>query len=456
MATGDFDAYYPQNPWSGIEQNKRAWYVPELYRVWKQQTVYNRLVSTRFNMVPGAATMNFDTILLPNANNDAAGVRDLYGNAAYMDSKRRSIAFSRYNGKFSLNKYEDKVNFWTLDGRAGLANILTGDNGLAYHMVEVNEKLARNAFLANPPRHLYGSLGTATSIGAIATGDVVTTALIDDIILGMKERGVPVQQTGDGSPGSMVCITSPGVLRDLRYELSATGNSQAFVDVMRYQQSIRLINGEVGTYHGVRFVESNRACLYNFGGNKTQTTITASTPVGTGSPNPATTLVDGTEYVGQPSATHSITVASSASFAVGDYVTIHTVRTSAYGTTSGVDFTSGKNLERRIVEIPDSTHISFHEPVSENYITDLGGGVYGYITKARNVHSLLFTAAQGGVVLGVSQAPQVYTPRPVDDFDMIQRFTWDEYVGYNVFEKDAFEVAYVSASNRMTGARYVR
>jgi len=457
VAVGDFDTYYPQNPWEGIEQNKRPWYVPELYRVWRQATVYNRFVTTQFNMNgPRASEMYFDTLLLPHADNDPLGLRDMWANAAYMDSKRRKITFTRYGGKFSLNRYEERVNYWLLNGRAGLVNIISGDNGLGYHMVEVLEKLARNAFLSAPPRALYGT-STGVNFNDITTSDTVTTALIDDVILGMKERGVPTQQTGNGSPGSLVCITTPGVLRDLRYESSQAGNENAWIDVMKYADGVRVIRGEVGSYHGVRFIESNRACLYNAGGDLLQTTIKAAVSVGDGSPDPATTLVDGVEYVGQPSAVHYIAVDDVTGFNVGDLVTIHVDRTSKYGVTNGLDFTDGKAMNRRIVAIDaGNNRMSFDEPITINLTTDLGSGVYGYVTKARNIHTMLFLAMPNGVVQGVSQPPLIHMPPPIDDFDMIYRFTWDAYLGYTVFEKDAFEVAYVAGSNRLVGPRHIR
>lgn len=447
MATGDFDQHYSQNPWANIEQNKRPWYVPELYKVWRQATVYNKFITTQFNMNgPKADTMYFDTLLLPNANNNPIGLRDIWANASHMDSKRRKITFTRYGTKMSLNRYEDLVNFWLMDGRAGLARIISGENGLGYQMVEVLEKLARNAFLSNPPRSHYGT-GSGTKFNTITSSDKVSTDLIENIIQGMKERGLPMMQTGDGTPGRLVCVTTPGVIADLRKESLNAGVSSAWLDVHRYQGQTSIINGEIGIYHGVRFVESNRACLYNAGRITVQTAIKSPASAGDGSPDPANSPVDQIEYVGQPSATHFITVADTTGFAANQIVTIHVARTSANGVSNGVDFTDGKTLTRRIIEVVDGTTLTLDEPLTEDFTVDLGGTVYGYVTLGRNVHSAMFTAFSNGVVQGVHTPPTLHTPPPVDDFDMIYRFSWDAYMGYTIFEKEAFYSAFMAGTN---------
>lgn len=448
-----FDTNYPQNPWADMTTKTRPWYVPELYSVFRREAIYNRFSGVQFNPNgPRATEMYVDSLLMPHANHNAIGLRDIWLESSYMDTYRRKITFNRYAGKFSLNRYDDMVSYYLRDNQRGLARII--QEGLGYQMTNVLDKLARDAFL-RAPFALYGT-GSATSFNGITTSDTVTTSLIDDIQLGMKERDIPGFQTGDGSPGAVVCITSPGVLRDLRYEASQTGNANVWLDVMKYQQSARLINGEVGQYHNVRFVETNNAVLYNCGAISTQTTITSAVAAGDGAPDPASATVDTVEYVGQPGKTHAIAVASSSGFAPGDIVTLHTLRTADFGVTNGVDYRSGKTQFLRVASVPDGTHLSFTRPVMEALATDLGGGVYGYVTKGRNIHTAIFIGANNGVVSGVAQAPLIHTPGPVDDLDQVFRFTWDAYLGYQVFEPQVFEVAYLAGSNRVKGPRYIR
>lgn len=345
-----------------------------------------------------------------------------------------------------------------MDNVRGLARIIASSDGLGALMTHQMDILARNAFL-DAPFARYGT-ATGTKFNSVAETDTVSTQMIDEIVLGMKVRGIPTMQTGNGSPGSLVCITTPGVLYDLKREVGSNPSGTQWIDVMKYADPTRIINGEVGSYHGVRFVESNELILWNngryAGGVGAQTTITAAASADDGAPDPATTAVDVVEYVGQAAATHSITVADSSGFTVGDVVTIHTDRTSTLGVTNGVDYHDGTIVHRRIVAIASGTSIAVHKPLMKPFTTDLGGGVYGYVTLARDIHPLIFIAANDGVVMGVAQPPQIYTPRPVDDFDMIQRFTYDMYLGWQAFNKDAFEVAYVAATNRVTGAAYTR
>lgn len=316
------------------------------------------------------------------------------------------------------------------------------------------DKLARNAFLSG---HLamYGR-STGIDFGDITTSDTITTSLLNDITLGMAERDVPGFVNDSGAPGNIFCITTPGVLRDIRHEASNSANANAFIDVMKYADPKRIVAGEVGSYQGIRFIATNDACLFNNGTIIAQTTVTSAVAAGDGAPNPGTTAVYGVEYVGQPGKTHHITVADASGFAVGDKVALHTDRTNDFGVTNGVDFRDGTlQAEMEIVAI-NGNNISFRRPSMWAYTTDLGGGVYAYLTKASNVHTALFVADTDGVVMGVAQPPRLHNPAPIDDLDQIFRFTYDMYLGYQVFNPYAFETLYLAGSNRHKGARYIR
>src|SRR5690606_17210015 len=99
------------------------------------------------------------------------------------------------------------------------------------------------------------------------SGDKISTRLIHDIHLGMSEREVPYTRNPDGSApfGNIICITTPGVLSDLRNEVANNSKGIEFINAMSYANATQLISGEVGTYAGVRFVQTNDACLYNAG-----------------------------------------------------------------------------------------------------------------------------------------------------------------------------------------------
>lgn len=334
----------------------------------------------------------------------------------------------------------------------GLNKIIT--EGLGYMMTHQLDKLARDAFL-KAPFALYGPTGTKSNFSQITNTDTVTINILQDIRLGLKERNIPVAVDESAGLGETIwCVTTPGVMLDLRRE-AAAGKNDTFIELYRYNNPSVIVNGEVGTMHNVRFIETNNAVLYNCGAIIAQANIKAPINTGDGAPDPETTAVDSIEYVGQPDATHHITVDTTTGIEIGDIVTIHVDRTSAHGVTNGVDYTDGKLTNRRVVA-KTATTLTFERPIMEDFKTDLGGTIYGYVTKGTNIHTMMFFSGSDGVAMGVAQPPTIRAPRPVDDLDMIQRFTYDMYLGYQPFNKNAYEIVYLAGSNRVVGPRYVR
>lgn len=449
-----FDAHYPQNPWAAVTTNQRApWYFPQLYREYARRAVWNRFVTMSFNHNgPRATELVVQSILMPHANHDPIGVRQMWLDSKYMDSFNRKISFSRYAGKLALNRYDDLVTFWTLDGVRGLERIIR--EGLGYMMTHTLDKLARDAFMRSPFK-IFGPTGNRTSFNDIAVGDTATRDLLQDMRLGMKERNVPSAVDEMGNLGETIfCLTSPGVLLDIRREV-AEGKNDTFIETQRYSNPKAILNGEIGTMDHVRFIESNDAVLWNCGAIIAQAVIDAPVQFGDGAPDPETTTVDGVEYVGQPGATHSISVDDTTDINVRDRVTIHALRTNANGVTNGVDFRDGKLDTRRVVA-KTATTLTFDRPIMEEFTTDLGAGVYGYVTKGRNIHSMTFLAGSDAVAMGVAEPPMIHTPPPSDDLGMMFRFSWEAYLGYNTFNKHAAEVAFVAGSNREVGPRFIR
>lgn len=339
------------------------------------------------------------------------------------------------------------ITYWRGNPYNGLIQIV--NRGLGHMMVNILDALARNAFLDNA-YSLYGG-GTGANFADISTYDEkMSTPLLDDIALGMAERNVPFAALPTGMAGNLICITSPGVYRDLQYEADGPGNANAFINVMKYADAARIIRGEVGTYHNVRFVRTPRAILYNCGPITVQTTIGAAHTAGDGS-DPSV-LVDGVRKVGQPSGvTHFISVADTTGFAVGDLVSIHINRTSNFGVTDGADYRDGTKQERRIVAINSpgiGGGLVLDKPIMTDFNVDLGGGVYGYVTKARHIHTAIFLGGLDGVVNGILQPPRIYTPPPVDDFMSMYRISWDASMGYQVFQPEVFEVHFGAGSTR--------
>ena len=93
-------------------------------------------------------------------------------------------------------------------------------------------------------------------------------------------------------------------------------------------------------------------------------------------------------------------------------------------------FNDPKQVVREI-QSTASGKLVFTQPIPVDWFqTDLGSGVYAYVTKARPVHAGVFLKGPRAVVSGVLQPPQTYTPDPIDDTQSIYRFSWDARLKY--------------------------
>jgi len=449
MATGDFDSFYSSSPWGNISTNSKVYYEAMLQALYYQQHyIYGRFVDTQFNLGDVTSpTMQLNQLIEPHANFDAIGNTQLWMASSRLDSSSRQITFNRYAGKLALHEFNKLVTYWKGDNDAGLERIV--QTALGGMQTKVLEKLARNAYLAHA-RKFIGD-GSLSGFNQIDATKVMTTTTIEDVHQGMAERDVPYAIAPDGQTRSIFCVTTPGVIRGIK---SGAGDGE-WLDVMRYASPMAIVNNEQGSWKGVRFVQTNDACLYNVGAISAQTSAAAAITQGDGADDEDGAYL-GVYSQGQSSnVTKYITVASASDFAVGDLVTIHTDRTSANGVTNGVDYTDG-TAETRIIRKISGTHISFDRPIMEDFKTDLGSGVYAWMTKARHVHTATFMGGPGGVALGVGRAPRLHTPGSgdgqlptVDDFAGMYRFSWDAYLAYQVYTPEVFEVWCGAGKNRI-------
>lgn len=454
MALGDFDANYPSSPWGNITTNQRKYYEAKLQRdYWATHSIFGKFVETQFNLgAVDAKTMSLTNIIQPQANFNAIGNSTLWGPSSRIDSASRDVTFNHYFGKLAFGKFDRMVTYWKNDNDQGLAAIVR--EALGEMQTTQLEYLARNAFLSHA-RKLIGD-GSLSGFNQVISSTLLSSAIIEDVHLGMAERNIPYAIAPDGQANAIFCLTTPGVIRGIRE--SATAGD--WLDVMKYNSTMKIANREIGTWKGVRFVQSNLACLYNTGPVTTQTSVSAAITQGDGAQEASFGgLVNGVWTVGQQSGvTRYITVTSAAGFAVGDFVTIHTNRTSTNGVTNGVDFLDGTQELREIRKI-SSNQISFDKPIMETFSTDLGGGIYAWMTKGRHIHTATFIGGPGGVALGVSQKPEIYTPDElgiIDDVRGMYRFTWDAFLGYAPFTPEVYECWIGAAKNRETfGASHI-
>ena len=446
VSSGFLDTAYGDTPWEDFDKNQRTVYVPELLEAYRQSSLFYGLVTFGVNLAAQrTGKMVFTQVLDPEPNITELSTRQIWLPQLYMDSRQLEITAAYYGDKVMLHKYDDLITYWKENGQAGLRRIVS--SRLAPHMVQSLDLLARNAFL-NKTTVMFA--GSASDFESLAKTDTFDLGIARAVHLGADFEPDPVQNP-------IVGIASPSAVYTIK-----DSDSGEFISRLKYTDNRRMLNYEIGEYEGVRFAQHPTVTLWNCGEVLHQTTIGASIALGDGAPDPATTKVEGVWQVGQSDATHYISVADSSGFEAGDIVTLHVHRqgdsstydsalASKYKATNGVLFTDPKMITREIHSV-DTGKLIFTEPITVDYFqTDLGGGVYGYVTNARPIHATVFMKGPRGVVAGVLQPPQTYNPPPIDDTQSIYRFAWDARMKYQQMYPNRFEVYFHAGPIRKLG-----
>ncbi len=459
MATGDFDTYYSDEPFSVMDKNQRTWLDPDLIDMWRLNSVFRPILTfTRSLLDVRATSMTVTQLLDPHPDTTALSARQIWMPSMHLDSRNIEITFQHNGNKISYHKYDDMITYWRQNRQQGLRRIVRGALGQAE--VDMNDLLARNALIGGALTTgytMYAGSG-ATNFNTLGTEDIYDPDLGADIWLGMANRGLAEALGPSGAEGAIVAYTSPGVIYDIQ-------GAEDWKTMQEYLGDRARMRYEVGAYKNVRYVQTPKCTLWNCGAVIARAPVTAAITAGDGAPDPSTPVkVDGTYLTGQDSAgiTHYIqlgnfTSGSLGSLAVNDIITIHATTTSAYGVTNGVNFQEGKLTNRRIVSIDtDNGRLCLDQPVLVDFATNLGAGTYAYVTKGRNIHATIFVGGPMAIVGGVAQQPQFYELDPIDDFKAIYRFTFDQYMGYQPYRPEIFEVVFSAGSTRVKGARVVQ
>lgn len=455
MAVGDFDTYYSDNPWEAIDKNQRVWYDPDLTTLYRRKAVFSPTLNfIKNNGAVNATKMITNQQLDPHPDTSALAQRQIWGEAMHLDSRQIEITFSRYGGKVAFTKYDDIVTYWQQNNQSGLRNIVRG--ALGNHMVQVLDLIARDAYVGGALDTGYALyMNDKSNFANITTSDVFELNMGLDIWLGMSLRDVAAAQGVAGAQNNILCYTSPSVIFDIQ---KGTGSDE-WIAVNQYEGRTQALQYEVGTYKNIRFVQSPRLVLWNCGTRIAQGNITSAITAGDGAPPPGSQKVDGTYMTGQTTAgiTNYISVGSwdvgsIADIDTNDMVTIHVTRTADYGVTNGVDFSEGTAHVRRVVgKSTGPDQLVLDRPIMVDMDTDLGGGVYAYVTKGRHIHASVFVGGPQGIVTGVAQPPRLYTPPVIDDWMSVFRFSWDARLGHQPYTPEVFEVVLSAGTTRVKG-----
>jgi N4-gp56 family major capsid protein len=447
MAAIGFDTYYGDNPWSGIGTKTRAWYVPDLLDIFRRRSIFRNFVPQKVNLAAQSTdTMYFTLLYDLETTEDSIGLRDLWLPALHTDSAKITITMQHQAGKVALHKYDELITYWRKAGMEGLRRIIRGL--LAVQMTDTLDKLARNAFLGGPFA-LYA--GDASNDGFddldSTSDDIFKINMLEKIWLGLSYRNAPMAQSPEGPTGSVVVLTTPGVIYDIR-----AASSTDWISLQEYTTNIVRLPYEVGSVYGCRFLQHPALTLWNNGVLTDTEHILAAVSPGDG----AYATVDEVYAPGQSGATAYITVGDVTKFSVNDIVTICRTRSSAYGVTNAPDYTKETTFYRRIVNIDtDNNRLSFDMPIlSDSYATEVtaNSGIYGYVMKGKHIHASVCLGGPNGVVAGVGQPPEVHVPPTVDDIMGMFRFSWDAYLKYQRFRPELYETVYSLGATRVKGA----
>lgn len=447
-SSGFLDTAYGDTPWEDWDQNQRTVYVPDLLESYQEKAVFYQMVTYGVNLrAQRTGTMVFSQVIDPEPNIAELNTRQIWLPQVYMDSQKLEITAAYYGDKIMAHKYDDDITYWRENGSSGLRPLIR--NRLGPHMVKSLDILARNAFLEKSTVIFEGN---RSGFNAIQSTDTFDLDVCRAVQLGADYQTDPVQNP-------IFCVTTPGAV----YTVRDTDDGE-FISRLKYTDGSRVtMNYEIGEYEGVRFTQHPVLTLWNCGEVLQQTTIGASVGLGDGAPDPDTTKVEGVWEVGQAGATHYITVADNSGFEEGDFVSIHVYRqgdSSTYDSglnakfkaTNGALFNDPTKIEREVHSTSGADKIIFKKPITtDDFQTDLGGGVYGYVTSARHMHGAVFVKGPRGVVAGVIQPPQTYTPAPIDDVEAIYRVSWDARMKYQQMYPSRYEVYFFNAPTRKLG-----
>jgi len=367
--------------------------------------------------------MNFTEVYDTEPNWNTITEKDLWLSGAHLDSRSQTIQLEVHGDILKFSDYSEITTYINNGDIRGLVREKIGQN-----LVDTLDILARNAFLAHPYPVYAG--GTRANRAAITASDLFNPDLAELARTHLEEHEIPGVVTVDDNPQSIVCVTTPRVIHDIR---TAAGSN--WLEVQQYAGASRKFNGEVGTWNGVRFVRTNRLVLRNYGSVTQQTTLNGAALKGEG----AAATVDTIYSVGRdPSAKRYVNVAAATGFVVGDYITIHSATAPGAGAGLAPKESDGTQETRRIVAI-SGTQISLDKPLLKEHATG------DYFTKGVTLHASLFMGGPS-VVFGVAERPTPILPPKFDDLMMVNRIGWRGMFKFQQFRPEYYEMHLTAGS----------
>jgi N4-gp56 family major capsid protein len=362
-------------------------------------------------------TIHFSEVLDLEPNWNATSESTIWKKGMFLDSRTQNIGLSWYH---DIIKYSDHLETLAYLNNGDTKGIVRNKLGVA--MTDMLDILAMNAHLTHPNPTYAGDATSRATLGDGVPADTFDVDQCEEIRTQLEEANVPgVVSTEDGGSQTILCITTPRVIHDIR-----VNNENDWLDVQNYQGTGAKFRSEAGMWGGVRFIKTNRLKLWNRGLATQQTTLNADSVEGQG----ASATVDTIYTPGQAGSTRYVEVTSSTGFSADDVVTIH-----AQGLGTTVTDGDGGQETRRIVEVVSPTRISFDKPLLKAHTSG------DYVTLAANVHASLFMGGPG-IVMGIAERPNVIVPPKYDDALLINRIGWRGMLKFQLFSPELFRVYY--------------
>lgn len=462
-------SYYDLNPIQVIDQNHWTVQMPEVNFRFQRNATYTPLIDWSYDLQKYNTTDVIETEAFQGDSRpkEIALTANYVSTAAMPDTRFRKWSVKRYADKVMLHESQNIFNQWKISGESDWRPLLRGVLGDA--VVGSVEWMARKSFFQLPKTYWRNASGKADWGALGGDGDTFGIEEVNYWNFSLGNTGSPV------IPGDMaaakVAYIAPGAHYDFRRKLAAASGNEAAMwrDAAVYSNTIALRN-EIGTYSGVRFFTppndifgENPNVLYNAGAITKQYGVVAPIKTGDGSPDPETTPVDGTWYVGQKGVTHHIKLESftNGDFEINDFVTIHVkallpTDVDYHGVENGVDPLDEMTVNRRIVAVDNTNKtISVDHPISFDFTSAFigqsvtgatPGTFYAYVTKGKNIGYSIVLGSRGGVKSQVMKPLKFYNPKPVDDFDSVWRFTFDHILGMNLADPNLFQLYFYAVS----------
>jgi N4-gp56 family major capsid protein len=343
--------------------------------------------------------------------------QDIWLRGAHLDSRSVQLSLEIHGDTLKFSDYADIVQYINRGDIRGLVRDKIGAN-----MREMLDILARNAFLDHPNVVFAG--GLRADRAAIQAGDLFDPDLGELARTHLEENEIPgVIGVKDGEGGTIVCITTPRVIHDIR-----TAAGSGWLEVQNYHASGRKFTNEVGMWAGVRYIRTNRMVLKNHGSVIEQTALSEATVPGQG----AAMTVDKVYSPGQPNSRRYILLESVAGLAVGQYVTVHSRDVSVPG--QAPHESDGTQETRRIVGLDaDDKKLMLDKPLLKPHADG------DFVTRGVDIHCSTFIGGPS-VVYGVGERPTPIFPPKYDDLMMINRYGWRGFCKFQQFRPEYIEV----------------